>query len=180
MRMELALTLVITILIFVATAISIPPFSTVMDFGSKMKNSWEESNQEPFIPHAEELSLDELAEQIGISLDEALGILEKKGIEVVNSRMLIKDIARDFNTSPVAIYEMLEKKPSVKKQIGRGYGWKTLENLAQELGIPIEDIMTFLRSEGIEAQKGDVIRNVAEQNGLTPYELVGKVQKIKE
>ena len=180
MRMELTVSLILTVLVFVATAISIPPFSTVMDFGTKMKNSWEESNQEPFIPHAEEMSLDKLIEQIGISLEEAQLLLEEKGIKVENSGSLVKDIAKDFDTSPVAIYEILEKEPPQKKQSGRGYGWKTLENIAQDLSIPLEDIMAFLQSEGIDAQKDEVIRNVAEKNGMTPYELVEKIQKIKK
>lgn len=37
--------------------------------------------------------------------------------------------------------------------MGGGYGWKTLENLAQELEIPIQDIIEFLKSEGIDAKK---------------------------
>jgi hypothetical protein len=180
MRMELTVSLIISILVFVATAVSIPPFSTVMDFGTKMKNSWEESSQEPFVPHAEEMSLEEFIEQIGIPQDEALKLLENKGIRVQNPSLSIKDIASDHNTSPVAIYEILEKEPAKKKQSGRGYGWKTLENVAQELGIPLQDIMTFLQSEGIEAKKDDVIRDVAEKNGMTPYELVEMIQKLKE
>lgn len=61
-----------------------------------------------------------------------------------------------------------------------GYGWKTLENVAQELDIPIQEIMEFLQSKGIDAKKDEVIRNVAEKNGMTPYELVEMIQKIKE
>jgi hypothetical protein len=180
MRLELAVSLILTILVFIATAASIPPFSTVMDFGTKMKNSWEESSQEPFIPHAEEMSMDELIEQVGISKEEALGLLEKKGIKIDDSGALVKDIAKQFETSPVAIYEILEKEPPQKKQTGRGYGWKTLENIAQDLSIPVEDIMTFLRSEGIDARKDEVIRDVAGKNRMTPYELVEKIQKIKK
>jgi hypothetical protein len=180
MRMELSISLILTILFFVATAISIPPFSTVMDFGTKMKNSWEESSQEPFIPHAEDMSLEELIGQIGISQDEALALLESNGIKVPDMSSKVKDIAKEFNKSPVAIYEILEKEPTPKKKSGMGYGWKTLENFAQELDIPLQDIMAFLQDKGIEAKKDEVIRNVAEKNGMTPYELVELIQKIKE
>ncbi len=193
MRTELTVSLVLTILVFIATAISLPPFSTVMDFGTKMKNSWEESSQEPFVPHAEEMSLKDFIGQIGISKEEALKALEKKGIQLQDTSASIKDIAVDNNTSPVALYEILkselpteakEKFDSLttqKKQTrGGGYGWKTLENLAQDLNIPIQDIMEFLQSKGIDAQKEEVIRNVAEKNGITPYELVEMIQKIKE
>jgi hypothetical protein len=180
MRLELSISLILTVLIFVATATSIPPFSTVMDFGEKMKNSWEENTQEPFIPHAEEMSLSELIEQIGISPAEAEKLLEEKGMTIDNWDSLIKDIAKDFGTSPVSIYEILQKTPLQKKQSGQGYGWKTLENLAQELEIPIEDIMAFLDAKGVDALKDEVVRTVAEKNGMTPYELVGMIQKLKE
>jgi hypothetical protein len=40
--------------------------------------------------------------------------------------------------------------------------------------------MAFLQSKGINAQKDDVIRDVAEKNGLKAYELVDMIQKIKE
>lgn len=193
MRMELTVSLVLTILVFIATAISLPPFSTVMDFGTKMKNSWEESSQEPFVPHAEEMSLENFIGQIGISKEEALKALENRGIQLQDTSASIKDIAVDNNTSPIALYEILkselptdakEKFDSLttqkKQPRGGGYGWKTLENLAQDLDIPIQDIMEFLQSKGIDAQKDEVIRNVAEKNGMTPYELVEMIQKIKE
>ena len=193
MRVELGISLVLIILVFVATAISLPPFSTVMDFGTKMKNSWEESRQEPFIPHAESMNIEEFAKQIGMPMERAEKILKNNGIRVRDTSSTIQDIAKDNNTSPVALYEILktelpseEKKKledittSKKQGAGGGYGWKTLENLAQELDIPIQDIMEFLQSKGIDAKKDEVIRNVADKNGLKAYELVDMIQKIKE
>lgn len=184
MRLELSISLVLTVLVFVATAISIPPFSTVMNFGTKMKNSWEESRQEPFIPHAELMNLEEFINQIGMPMERAEKILENNGINVRDTSSSIQDIAKDNNTSPVALFEILktldDTTASKKQSMGGGYGWKTLENLAQELDIPIQDIMEFLQSKGIDAKKDEVIRNVAEKNGMTPYELVGMIQKIKE
>ena len=193
MRVELGISLVLIILVFVATAISLPPFSTVMDFGTKMKNSWEESRQEPFIPHAESMNIEEFTKQIGMPMERAEKILKNNGIIVRDTSSTIQDIAKDNNTSPVALYEILktelpseEKKKledittSKKQGAGGGYGWKTLENLAQELDIPIQDIMEFLQSKGIDAKKDEVIRNVADKNGLKAYELVDMIQKIKE
>lgn len=192
MRLELGISLIITILVFVATILSIPPFSTVMDFGEKMRNSWEESSQEPFVPHAELMSLDEFTSQVGIPTNTAVKIFEKKGIAVRSPSDLIKDIAADNDTSPVALYEMLERELSTdakekfeslteqkKQPAGGGYGWKTIENLAQELDIPVLDVLKHLRSEGIEAEKDDVIRNVAERHGLKAYELVDMIRTIK-
>lgn len=192
MRMELGISLIITILVFVATILSIPPFSTVMDFGEKMKNSWEESSQEPFVPHAELMSLDVFTSQIGIPTETAIEIFEKEGIAIRSPSDLIKDIAAENDTSPVALYEMLESELSTdakekfeslteqkKQPAGGGYGWKTIENLAQELEIPAQDIMKLLRSKGIDAKKDEVIRNVADRHGLKAYELVDMIRTIK-
>ena len=192
MRKELAVSLVITILVFVATAVSLPPFSTVMDFGEKMKNSWEESRQEPFVPHAELMSFEEFIGQVGISKERAIKIFEDNGINIRATSDLIRDIAKDNDTSPAALYEILKSElptpdrerlddlTSQKKQpSGGGYGWKTLENLAQELNIPVPDIMDFLQSQGIDAKKDDVIRNVAEKHGLKAYELVDMIRKMQ-
>jgi hypothetical protein len=193
MRMELGISLVLTILIFIATLISIPPFSTVMDFGEKMRNSWEESRQEPFVPHAELMSLEEFTGQIGIPTDKAIEILKNEGIAIRNTSDPIRDIAKDNTTSPVALYEILKRElPSEerkkieeittqkKQAIGGGYGWKTLEDLSQDLDIPVQDILEYLRSKGIDAKIDEVIRNIAEKNGLKAYELVELIQKIKE
>jgi len=192
MRMELGISLILTILVFVATVLSIPPFSTVMDFGEKMRNSWEESSQEPFVPHAELMSLDEFTSQIGIPTDRAIMIFEKEGIAIRGPNDLIKDIAADNGTSPVALYKILEREISSdakekfeslteqkKQPAGGGYGWKTIEDLARELDIPVQDIMKFLRSKGIEAKKDEVIRNVAEKHGLKAYDLVDMIRTIK-
>ncbi len=192
MRMELGISLILTILVFVATILSIPPFSTVMDFGEKMRNSWEESSQEPFVPHAELMSLDEFTTRIGIPTNTAIEIFEKEGIAIRSPNDMIKDIAAANATSPVALYKILERELSSdtkekfeslteqkKQQAGGGYGWKTIENLAQELEIPVQDIMKLLRSKGIEAEKDEVIRNVAEKHGLKAYELVDMIRTIK-
>jgi hypothetical protein len=192
-RKELAVSLIITILVFVATAVSIPPFSTVMDFGEKMKNSWEESRQEPFVPHAELMSFEEFIGQAGISKERTKKIFEDNGIKIQDTSSLIRDIAKDNNTSPAALYEILksdlptqdrEKLESLtaqkKQPAGGGYGWKTLENLAQELSISVQDIMKFLQSKGIDAKKDDVIRSVAEKHGLKAYELVDMIRKMQE
>jgi len=193
MRMELTVSLILILLVFVATAISIPPFSTVMNFGEKMKNSWAESRNEPFMPHAELMTLEEFTNRIGIPMERTEKILENNGIHVQDREYSILDIAKDNNTSPFALYEILKSElPSDEKEkfdslttqkkqsVGGGYGWKTLENLADDLDIPIQDIMARLKSKGIDAKKDEVIRIVAEKNDMKAYELVEMIQKMKD
>ena len=80
MRAEMTVSIVVTLVITVLTVASIPPFSSVMDLGESLKNSWEESENEPFIPHAELLTLQEFSRQVEISLEETLAILKGQGI----------------------------------------------------------------------------------------------------
>ena len=47
---------------------------------------------------------------------------------------------------------------------GGGFGWKTIEQIATELDLPIKEVLTILKEAGVEAKKADVIREAAERN----------------
>jgi hypothetical protein len=188
MRAELMASSAVTIFVFIATVISLPPFGTVMDIGEHFKNSWEESQSEPFIPHAELMTFDKFSQDIGISAKRAKAILKVGGIAVEDDSKLIKDIASENNVSPVEIYTILKESLSVEESekvhrlasktqpfSGRGYGWKTLEQLASELEISVAQIMEILELEGIEANETEVIRSIAERNDMKAVDIVNLI-----
>lgn len=53
LRREFSFSVIVTALIFILTLAQIPPFSTVMDFGEELTESWETNQTEPPEPHAE-------------------------------------------------------------------------------------------------------------------------------
>ena len=191
MRMELTISLVITILVFIATVISLPPFSTIMDIGENFKNSWEESKNEPFVPHAELMLFDEFVKRIGIPEEQAIQILKDVGITVKDRKTVINDIAEENDIAPSEIHDLLikslskEKKDKLAKSsehqtIGSRFGMKSLEQIAAELEMSVEDAVKILESSGITAKKDDQIKTIAEENGKRPYEIVNLLKDKKD
>jgi hypothetical protein len=57
MKRELGTAALFTLAVFGLTLFGIPPFKTVMDFGTYLTDSWATEQTEPPVPHAEELTL---------------------------------------------------------------------------------------------------------------------------
>jgi hypothetical protein len=190
MRAELVTSLVITVLIFIATIISLPPFSTVMDIGENFKNSWEESQSEPFIPHAELMRFDEFVKQIRITEEQAIQVLEVSGITIRDRNAQILDIAEENGVAPSEIHDILiqslskEEKKRLNKapehQSKGGFGSKSLGQVAAELNISAEAAIQILESKGITATKDDLIRTIAASNEKRPIEIVNILKDTKE
>ena len=193
MRVEMTVSVVVTVLITGLTIASIPPFSSIMNLGTSLKNSWEESSNEPFTPHAELLTLKEFTRQVDIPLDEALDILRANGVEVDDPGDEVADIAEKNSLSPAEIYKFLssgqseEGKQKINSKItgtqgrgigagGGGFGWKTIEQIAVELNVPVEKVMAILKEAGINAKKTDVIRDAAEKNDKRAVDLVNLIR----
>jgi hypothetical protein len=162
-----------------------------MDIGENFKNSWEESQNEPFIPHAELMRFDEFVERIGIPEEQALQTLEDAGITVFERERVIKDIAEENGVAPSEIHDLLIKSLSKEKKdklakttehqtIGSGFGMKSLEQVAAEIDMSVEDAVKILESSGITAKKDDLIKTIAEKNGKKPYEIVNFLKDKKE
>jgi len=194
MRAEMTVSVVVTLLITIMTIASIPPFSSIMDLGESLKNSWEDNNSQPFMPHAELLTLQEFTRQVDIPLDEAINILRANGIEVSEPEVVVADIAEKNSLSPAEIYAFLRSGLSVegKQKIdskvtgtqgrgvgagGGGFGWKTFEQIAAELNVPIEKVMTILNEAGIDAKQADVIRDAAEKNDRRAVDIVNLIKE---
>ena len=192
MRKEMTVSLVVTLIVTVLTVGSVPPFGSIMDLGESLKNSWEESANEPFVPHAELFTLEEFCRQVEVPLDEALEILKAQGIEVENPEAEVVDIAAKNNTSPARIYAILraglpeEAQQKVDSKIGGGQGrglgggggmgWKTIEQISQDLNVPIDKVLEILKEAGIEAKASDVLREAAEKNGKRAFDLVNLIR----
>jgi len=67
--------------VFVGVRAGVPPFSSFLDFNEGIKRSWEDPRGAAPIPHAELLSLKELAGKAEVPLDTALQRLTEKGVQ---------------------------------------------------------------------------------------------------
>lgn len=192
-RKEMIVSVALTLLFTIATLAGIPPFSTIMDVGESLKSSWEESRQEPFMAHAELLTFKEFVSQINVPLDKAVQVLSTQGITMTDPEIIIQELAKEHNMSPSQIHQLIldglapEEKEIAKKVqsksgagAGGGYGWKTIRDLSGDLEMPVQDILDFLKAKGITASPDDVIRDIAEENGLKAYDLVRELRESKD
>lgn len=66
-----------------------------MDIGEYFTESWESEQTEPPIPHAEELSIEELAKTVQLPIQQIIQNLKEQNIEAT-PEMIIKDVAKNM------------------------------------------------------------------------------------
>jgi hypothetical protein len=108
-RIELFVSLLVVILLLGGTIASIPPFSSVMDLGSLIKDSWSVNKDEPFLARAEKLPFDRFVQELGLETEKAVGFLETKGININDPGQSLKKAADRNKTSPSRIYTLLKE-----------------------------------------------------------------------
>lgn len=184
---------ILTLIFFFGIIFSVPPFKYVIDFGEYLTESWEQVENEPPIPHAELLTITELAEKLEISsVDEIIQKLKNHDIKFDNTNeQTLQEIAEINSTTPIKIYEQITQQ--VKSQQrgdgtqgrgqgggqggGGGMGRKTIEDFATEVGETPDEVIKILHKNGIEVEKGQTLRDIGDKNDIPPrdiYELFSK------
>ncbi len=184
LRKELTTSLLLTIVFFVLTLWNVPPFSTIMDLGEYFTESWETNVSEPPIPHAEELTIEELAKTIKQPADVLLKNLQENGIQAQKD-MVVKDVAKKYDLSPSELYEKMKisepsKTSQTKSYAGRGFGRKSVEEICKELNIPLSIALDRLKAEGIETDGTILLRDLADRYNKTPMEIVEIIEKKEQ
>jgi hypothetical protein len=150
------------------------PFSAIIGFGNSISSSWERSENRSPIPHAELLTLIQLSQQSGLGGDpDAMKTrLEKSGLKVGSVKETLAEIAEANGMAAEKVYEMLapaEKKRSTLSE--KGFGQKTLKQIADEAGVSPTSLQLALNQKGIEAETDTSLKTIAEENGIQMREL---------
>ena len=179
-RNELLAAAGVGVAIVAATITGLPPFSSVVDFGEEVKNSWATPQSEPPVPHAEIWTLAKFAETTKVPVEQALANLREAGIavpDVQNTTLL--DLSRAHGLTPQQVYTKAMGQANAAKvplAEGGGYGRKTVQQICDQLQVPVDQALGRLRSQGIEAGPADNMREVAQRHGKTPVEVVKVIQ----
>jgi len=180
MKQELVWATVASLIVFLGTLWSIPPFGSIMDLGDYFKESWEETKSDIPIAHAELLSLEDFAIKIRVPVEQVLTSLKAKGYKVSNVRQTLGEIAKKNKTSPDKLYEAIKAggvKPTIEKTLkGSGLGRKTLEDICSEKGLSLDDVLLRLQKKGIKASAKDTFKDIAGKYGKTPMEIFNIIQ----
>ena len=183
-KTELILASLLTAVFLLGVINGWPPFGTIMDIGENFKEGWEEEYTAPPVPHAEEFTIEELSSGI-LKIPEAAVIakLSDLGIKVDNNMQNLKDLSVQVDLSPGAIYNELAGDSGHREgriSQGGGMGRKTLQQIANENNYLLEDLLSRLERAGIPASGEDYLRDLANQHGLHPSEIVSIINGNNE
>ncbi|MBD3275162.1 MAG: DUF4405 domain-containing protein [Candidatus Marinimicrobia bacterium] len=170
--------------ILLLTLLELPPFQPIMDLSESLTNSWSSEAVEPPVPHAELMTVSELAIQLKMQPGDVRTQLLAAGIELpAEKSATIQEIADANGLSPSSLYQNItlpggEQAASQSPPSGgAGYGRMTVAQLAERSNIEVQDAVGRLAEHGIEADPGSNLRQLSADNNLTPLELVDIIQQ---
>jgi hypothetical protein len=147
------------------------PFSSLLGLNERIKFSWEKPKQQAPIPHAELLTIEELAKKSDLEMDAIIQNLKVTGIEV-NPSDVFGTIAEQQNLSPNELFEIAtDRQTDGHGKGGGGFGQKSLKQACEEMGIDLKKAIEALKAAGIEATADMRIRVIADQNNMHPSQI---------
>lgn len=184
-RWEWAAALAVCGLVYGGTRTGIPPFSSLLAFNEDLKQSWERPAQRAPIPHAELLTLAELARKAEVELPVAISRLQARGIQGASADIVVEQLATQNQRAAQQIYEIILAEPTrgpAGRGEGRGRGGQgagggpgrmTLSEFCRNEGIEVAEALRRLESNGMKASPDLTLREIAVNNGYErPYELM--------
>jgi hypothetical protein len=189
-RWEWLLALMICGGVYVGTRAGVPPFSTVIAFNERVKESWDKPLERAPIPHAELFTLAELAQKAGVDMSVVTNRFQSKGIRGYSPEIIVQQLAEKNKRSAQQIYEALSAPAQLQGGHGEGQGRgsstgggggkggggpgrKTLAEFCTDEGIELKDALARLQTKGIKAAADQTMREIAVNNGYSrPYELL--------
>jgi hypothetical protein len=172
---ELAAASAVGIAILLLTLAGVPPFSTIVAVGETAKNSWSDPATEPPVPHAEEWTVAKFAETNRMSVDQAMENLRLANFAAPVPDATLQTLAATYKTTPRAVYLGAlgpAKAAAVPPVEGGGFGRKSIRQLCEETGIPVDAALERLRRAGFQSASAESnMRQLATVHGRRPIEV---------
>lgn len=108
LRWEWAVALALCGLVLAGTRRDWPPFSSLLAFNERVKQSWEDPRAQAPIPHAELLTLEALSSQNGVPYETAVERLEANGATGARPDIVVEDFARINALTPQRVFEIIQ------------------------------------------------------------------------
>lgn len=171
--------------IFIGTKAGVAPFSSLLVWNEAVKGSWEQPQTRAPIPHAELLTLRELAAMAGTEVPVALVRLEAIGVKGVTGDTVVAKIADQANVPAARVYEIIASNLAKSDAAGHGPqsgagaggaggpGNKTLVQFCADEGIGLAVAQERLAAKGFKAEASQTLRELAVAHGFSrPFELI--------
>jgi hypothetical protein len=174
---EMIVATIITLLFTLGTIYQVVPFSSFLNFGEAIQDSWEKDYGTAPYSHAELSSLKSFCQKLNYDLTESQKILKQNNIIFEISQSL-STIAHNNGVSPQFIYELLKnnfEKDGQKSIELSGLGKKRIKDVAQRLGISTQEFLAKLKTQGIEADANDKFKEAVERYNKSPLDVMSRL-----
>ncbi|MGK7393895.1 MAG: DUF4405 domain-containing protein [Candidatus Cyclobacteriaceae bacterium M3_2C_046] len=182
-KKEFWASVILSLLIFLGTAANIPPFESVMTLGETLKNSWEDKENMPPVPHTELYTLAGLSEQfLHVPADQLQDKLQKAGLKV-NEGQTLAEIGENNQMSPARVFEIITRGDDVTVdksttfQPGQGLGQRTLAEYAAFARVSPEKLLQILSQNGIKASADQTFKEIGEDNEKAAHEIFALIKQ---
>ena len=171
---DMLIAFILVLIFFLGTLYQVTPFSSFLDFGDGIKNSWEKEYGTAPYSHAELSSFSKFTKKMGYDLEKSKEILKSNNIKFEVSQSL-SQIGKENNLSPQFIYKLLSKnleKAGEKKIKLTGLGRKTIGEVAETLGLSNKEFILKLKTLGIKAKENDKFKISLENYDKSPMDVM--------
>lgn len=179
--------------ISIGTKAGLTPFSSLLAWNESIKGSWEKPQTRAPIPHAELLTLRELAAMAGTELPVALVRLEAMGVKDATGDTVVAKIADQAKVPAARVYEIISSNLAKSGAGGHspgggggaggggGPGNKTLAQFCADEGIEVAVAQERLAARGFKSEPTQTLRELAVAHGLArPFELIEIIRATTE
>ena len=185
LRAEWLAALIVCIIAFAGTVFGVSPFSTLMEWNESIKQSYDSPRQRGPVPHAELMTLAELAESYtGVELETMLENLRQHGIKVESPDAVLGELAEANNLTPSELYNIaVGHRPEGRGGGGGGFGAQggggggsgfgrmTLRQYCEQAGLDVDTAVRKLSDSGYKASPESTMRAIADSAGVRPSQV---------
>ena len=122
LRWEWVVAVALCGVVFAGVQMRIPPFSTLLNLGERVKQGWEVAQTAAPLPHAELLSFKELANQAKVPYETAVERLEARGFKAIRPEVIVQNLAQSNQVSAQRLYEIIQGQRGGGGGGGEGHG----------------------------------------------------------
>jgi hypothetical protein len=200
LRAEWVVALVVCAVVLLGTIVGVRPFGSLQAWSENIKHRWEDPGRRAPIPHAELMSLTELAGQVpDVDLETMLANMKLHGIDVESPDVVLGTLAESYKMTPLRLYNIaLGQTGSGRGQgqggsgggggqcddeeaghgaggrgggRGGGMGQFTLKGYCEQIGLDVTVAVEKLQAAGFKADPDMTIRAIADSAGVHPSEI---------
>jgi hypothetical protein len=181
LRLEWAIALLLCGVVGWGTLAQVGPFSSLLAWDRAIKHGWDTPAVQAPIPHAELMTLSELAQKTqGLETESMIQNLRAAGLEVQSPDVVLGDLAKNAGMTPRQLYALATGQSSSPRpgggrgagrqgqQGGYGIGRLTLRQYCQQQNLDLERAVQKLREKGFQPAPDATLRDIAVSGGVHP------------